>query len=292
MLLVTKSWLWSALRDLHAELRALSGKTRKKSERLGFEPRVRDYRTTVFKTASLSRSDISPFSYDILSINILSSVTHGFTETSHDFFLRPAQWVAPRLLAYALVVRQADGNWIGGRIVETESYTQDDPCSHSFRGKTKRNFAMFMRGGTIYVYRIYGIHFCINIVTGKEGDGAAVLVRAIEPLWGISTMIKHRNRTDHRLLCSGPGKLCQALQIDLSFNGSGSTSTSGDVSGDVSGSTSGDVSGSTSGDSVRLLRYTRYNSAQIEQSQRIGVREQDQTLQRFFLRENLFVSRR
>lgn len=280
--------MWSWLGDLHAELRALSGKTRKKSERLGFEPRVRDYRTTVFKTASLNHSDISPFSYDILSINILSSVTHGFAEASHNFFLRPAQWVAPRLLAYALVVQQADGSWVGGRIVETESYTQDDPCSHSFRGKTKRNFAMFMRGGAIYVYRIYGIHFCINIVTGNEGDGAAVLVRAIEPLWGIDTMIKHRNRTDPRLLCSGPGKLCQALQIDLSFNGS--TASSGlqqDSAHDCTHDCAHD-----SAASIRLLRYTRYNSTQIERSQRIGVREQDQTLQRFFLRENLFVSRR
>ncbi len=139
---------------------------------------------------------------------------------------------------------------------------------------------MFMRGGAIYVYRIYGIHFCINIVTGNEGDGAAVLVRAIEPLWGIDTMIKYRNRTDPRLLCSGPGKLCQALQIDLSFNGS--TASSGlqqDSAQDHAAS-------------IRLLRYTRYNSTQIERSQRIGVREQDQTLQRFFLRENLFVSRR
>lgn len=110
-----------------------------------------------------------------------------------------------------------------GRIVETEAYTADDPASHSFRGRTVRNAVMFGPPGHVYVYLSYGIHCCANVVTGAEGDGQAVLLRAIEPLDGVDEMMRRRGR---RPLADGPGKLCQALDIRLSDDGadlSGST---------------------------------------------------------------------
>jgi DNA-3-methyladenine glycosylase len=103
-----------------------------------------------------------------------------------------------------------------GRIVETEAYTADDPASHSFRGRTPRNEVMFGPPGRLYVYLSYGVHRCANVVTGAEGDGQAVLVRAIEPTQGAVEMLRRRGRHP---LADGPGKLCQALGIDLGDNG-------------------------------------------------------------------------
>ncbi len=103
-----------------------------------------------------------------------------------------------------------------GRIVETEAYMADDPASHSFRGSTARNAMMFGSGGHLYVYMSYGIHRCANVVTGTEGDGQAVLIRAMEPVDGAEEMLRRRGRTP---LADGPGKLCQALGIDLDDNG-------------------------------------------------------------------------
>lgn len=118
----------------------------------------------------------------------------------------PAEEVAPRLLNKLLV----HGECVG-RIVETEAYRPDDPASHSFRGQTARNSAMFGRAGTLYVYFTYGMHWCANVVTGPRGEGAAVLLRAVEPVAGIAAMSARRNgRTD---LADGPAKLCQAFAI-------------------------------------------------------------------------------
>ena len=134
--------------------------------------------------------------------------------------LRPADFAgdAPDM-ARALIgaVLLVDG--VGGRIVETEAYDREDPASHSHSGPTLRNQAMFGPPGRAYVYRSYGIHWCLNFVCREEGHGAGVLIRAIEPLRGLDVMRERRGLQEVKLLCSGPGKLGQALGIVHAFNG-------------------------------------------------------------------------
>ncbi|MCX7992851.1 MAG: DNA-3-methyladenine glycosylase, partial [Fimbriimonadales bacterium] len=135
-----------------------------------------------------------------------------------SFYLQPTVEVARALLGQWLVVH-IDDEWVGGRIVEAEAYTQDDPASHSYRGKTERNAAMFGSPGTAYVYLIYGVHECFNAVCQPEGVGEAVLVRALEPIMGIETMYQRRGQVHWTQLCRGPGNLCRALRITRAFNG-------------------------------------------------------------------------
>ena len=133
---------------------------------------------------------------------------------TRPFFARSVHEVAPDLIGATLLI---DG--VGGRIVEVEAYHHTDPAAHSFRGTTERNAVMFGPPGYAYVYRSYGIHWCLNFVCEPEGSASAVLIRAIEPLEGLAKMRRRRGLGDERLLCSGPGRLAQALAVTRAHNG-------------------------------------------------------------------------
>jgi DNA-3-methyladenine glycosylase len=192
------------------------------------------------------------------------------------FYLRPTPRVAKDLLGKHLV-RRIGARVLVARIVETEAYCQDDPASHSFRGLTNRNEVMFSHGGHLYVYFTYGMHFCANIVTGRAGEGDAVLMRAVEPIDGIDIMSRNRKlhtpglkREDalERNLTNGPAKLCQALKIGRRENGI-----------------------DLLGDKIYLLDSPSLRPSEIATSTRIGIRVGEKTLWRFFIKGNGWVSR-
>ena len=144
----------------------------------------------------------------------MSAGTRDSTQLRRSFFNRSVHEVAPDLIGATLLV-----NGVGGLIVEVEAYHHTDPAAHSHRGKTERNAVMFGPAGYAYVYRSYGIHWCIKFVCEGTGSASAVLIRALQPTAGIRTMRRRRQLKDERLLCSGPGRLSEALAITHAYNG-------------------------------------------------------------------------
>ncbi len=186
-----------------------------------------------------------------------------------SFFARPSTEVAPDLLGRVLVRTLPTGARLVVRLVETEAYQDDDPASHSFRGRTARTEVMFGPPGRLYVYFTYGMHFCMNVVTGAKGEGSAVLLRAAEPLEGHAEMRVLRGVEDERALCSGPGKLCRALGVDRANNGD-------------------DL---VRGSALALHEGAPVPAGGVEVTPRVGIRRAAELPWRFVVRGDRFVSR-
>jgi DNA-3-methyladenine glycosylase len=179
------------------------------------------------------------------------------------FYARPATIVAPELLGRILVRALPTGERLRARIVETEAYEQDDPASHAFRGLTTRNGVMFGPAGHLYVYFTYGMHHCMNVVTGREGEGTAVLLRAAQPIDGLEVMRRARGTDRIRDLCRGPARLAQALGVDRALDGS-------------------DL---VAGDDVWIERGSGPGGLEVRSGTRIGIRTGVDTPWRFWLDE-------
>lgn len=183
-----------------------------------------------------------------------------------DFLNGSAEEVAPRLLG-CILERQTDGHILRAKIVETEAYDQTDAASHSYKGKTTRTDIMFGPAGYLYVYFTYGMHYCCNVVVGEKGYGAAVLIRALEPLDGTDIMEARRGRTGKEAT-NGPAKLCQAFGIDKSLNGH-------DLRiGDL-----------------QLVPQIALRPSAIVQTTRIGISEAKDVPWRFYIKGNEYVSK-
>jgi len=195
--------------------------------------------------------------------------TRSFMKRRLDrkFYNRPTLKVAKELLGKYLVVKR-DGNYLSGKIVETEAYIgPDDPASHAYRGLTPRNQVMFGDPGYAYVYLTYGMHHCLNFVTEKKGFPAAVLIRALEPADGIEIMKRRRQTENLENLTNGPAKLCQALGIDRTLN-------KADLCSDI------------------IYVEDRGNTpTEIVATSRIGIKEGRDKKWRFYIENNEFVSK-
>jgi DNA-3-methyladenine glycosylase len=178
-----------------------------------------------------------------------------------------AETVAPRLLG-CILERTIDGETVQVRIVETEAYDESDAASHSFRGKTPRTEIMFGPAGYLYVYFTYGMHYCCNVVTSPAGHGAAVLLRAGEPLSESAALARRRPHQSGVQLTNGPAKLCQALGIDRAMNGH-------------------DLSTAP----LCLISQPPLPDEAIVQTVRIGIRHAVDVPWRFFIRDNPYVSK-
>ena len=188
-----------------------------------------------------------------------------------SFYSRPTLLVAKDLLG-KILVRKIGKTLLTGRIVEVEAYLgSKDPASHAYRGKTKRNEVMFGPEGHLYVYFTYGMHYCANVVTGREGIAEAVLIRAIEPLKCISMMKRNRkftsDRKDEMNLTNGPAKLCEAMGITGSHNGN-----------------------DLCGNSIYLAEGNVVSRSIIGRSERIGITKGTEKKWRFFVKGNNWVS--
>ena len=191
------------------------------------------------------------------------------TPLPREFFNRPTLQVARDLLGRYLV-RRLGSELLVGKIVETEAYIgEGDPACHAARGKTPRNAVMYGPPGYAYIYFIYGMYFCLNVVTEEEGFPAAVLIRAVEPIMGMETMAKLRKQTKPTALASGPGKLCQAFSLTRDQNG---------------------LDLCTAGE-VFLAEGEPVPDDQVVADGRIGIREGNEHPWRFFVKKNPHVSR-
>lgn len=180
---------------------------------------------------------------------------------------QPASVVAPRLLG-CLLEREIDGQKMVVRIVETEAYDQTDAASHSYRGQSERTNVMFGESGHLYVYFTYGMHYCCNVVTGKKGEGAAVLIRAVEPIEGVHSM-QQRRKQSGVMMSNGPAKLCQALGIDKRLNGH-----------------------MLSEAPLKLVMQPALSSRLITQTTRVGISRAKDVPWRFYITDNQYVSKR
>lgn len=188
---------------------------------------------------------------------------------AHDwqFLDGPSHEAAPRLLGCEFV-RELDGQELRVRIVETEAYTQEDAASHSYRGRTPRNDVMFGPSGHLYVYFTYGMHYCMNVVTGGEGHGAGVLIRAVEPLAGQDIMQTNRGGKTGVETTNGPAKACQALAIDKQWGGHDLRQPP-----------------------FRLVIRPALEQTRIIQTTRVGITQAADVPWRFYIRDNPYVSR-
>jgi len=189
---------------------------------------------------------------------------------NRSFYCRNTLTVAKQLLG-KLLVRELPEGKVAGKIVEVEAYRgSDDPASHAYKGKTQRNQIMFGEGGYAYIYFIYGKHFCLNVTTEKVGVPGAVLIRAVEPVYGIEIMKRKRRTENVRNLTNGPGKLTQAMDITVELNG-------------------WDL---TRGEKLYICDLDVVEPFEVVSSGRIGVKAGADKPWRFFIKGNLFVSRR
>ncbi len=184
-----------------------------------------------------------------------------------DWLQDDAEQVAPRLLGCKLHVIRG-GEELSGIIVETEAYDQTDAASHTYRGQTPRNSSMFGPAGRLYVYFTYGMHFCCNVVAGKDGFGSGVLIRAIEPVAGLEYMKRRRGGRSGHELTNGPGKTCQALGINREDNGH-----------------------DLSRPPILLEASQPLENSQIVRTTRIGISNDKHRPWRFYIKDNPYVSR-
>ncbi len=197
------------------------------------------------------------------------------SKLDRQFYTRDLLAVANQLLG-KLIVKKEKGKILSGKIVEVEAYDGSiDEAAHTFIGKTKRNEIMFNEGGYLYVYFTYGNHYCCNVVTGQEGKGTAILIRAIEPVDGVATMIKNRfnrnllNEKEKYNLTSGPGKVCQAMSINKNHYGIDLT-----------------------GEEIYLIDQPIVEMQNVVITKRIGIKKSVDLPWRFYIKDNPYVSRK
>ena len=194
----------------------------------------------------------------------------------NNFYTRDVLNVAKDLLGKTFCKINNDGNLLAGRIVEVEAYNKNgDETAHSFRGKTPRNKVMFMGGGHLYIYFIYGMYYCANIVTGNENSGCAVLIRGIEPLDGIDLMSINRfkrselSKREIINLTNGPGKICSAFGFTKKHDGT-----------------------DLCGNNIFICNAPEIAANNIVETTRIGIKKSAELTWRFYIKENPFVSKK